>query len=311
MSPVGAAAAAIAALLYGSAYVATAIALDGYSPAGIGVWRGIFGIVVLAALLSLPGMREQRPRHLTRAAVVRLAVLGTVGGGVFILAVNAAVALSGATVTAFVAGLYAVLASVLAIPLLGERIERRLILALFGAFLGTLLLSDLQAAAASAGGIALGLLAASAFSLFLVLSRRWGEPHRLTGPTVGLASLGISAVASAVVAGIDGSLLPEDPTPAASAAVAWIAAGPGAAASVLVVVGMRRLPARHAGLFLLLNPPTAAILGYAVLGERLEFSQIVGAVLVLAAIGLATVVRSTRTASRRSSPPGSAPPTRS
>ena len=310
MSPVGAAAAAIAALLYGSAYVATAIALDGYSPAGIGVWRGIFGIVVLAALLSLPGMREQRPRHLTRAAVVRLAVLGTVGGGVFILAVNAAVALSGATVTAFVAGLYAVLASVLAIPLLGERIERRLILALFGAFLGTLLLSDLQAAA-SAGGIALGLLAASAFSLFLVLSRRWGEPHRLTGPTVGLASLGISAVASAVVAGIDGSLLPEDPTPAASAAVAWIAAGPGAAASVLVVVGMRRLPARHAGLFLLLNPPTAAILGYAVLGERLEFSQIVGAVLVLAAIGLATVVRSTRTASRRSSPPGSAPPTRS
>ena len=58
-------------------------------------------------------------------------------------------------------------------------------------------------------------------------------------------------------------------------------------------------------------PHFGLVLAMSVLGERLEFSQIVGAVLVLAAIGLATVARSTRTASRRSSPPGSAPPTRS
>jgi probable blue pigment (indigoidine) exporter len=301
----------VAALLYGSAYVATAIALDGYSPAGIGVWRGALGLALLLGLLSLPAMRDQRPDRLTRPALARLAVLGTIGGGMFILAMNAAVALSGATVTAFVAGLYAVLASLLAIPLLGERLERRVMLALGAAFVGTTLLSGLQATGTSAGGIALGLVAASAFAVFLVLSRRWSEPYRLTGATVGLASLGISAAVSAVVATIDGSLLPHEASFAASAAVAWIAAGPGAAASVLVVIGMRRLPARFAGLFLLLNPPTAAILGFAVLGERLDGVQLVGATLVLAAIAVAGGAMPMRTASRRSSPPGSAPPTRS
>lgn len=311
MNFAGAAAAATAAVLYGSAYVATAIALDGYSPAGIGVWRGLLGVAMLAAILSLPPMRDQRPRALTRAALLRLAALGIIGGGLFILAVNAAVALSGATVTAFVAGLYAVLAAVLAVPMLGEPLERRTMLALATAFGGTVLLSEVRAEGTSTGGIALGLVAATAFGLFLVLSRRWSGPHRLSGPTVGLASLGISAVVSAVVAGIDGSLLPGDPSLASTAALVWIAAGPGAAASVLVVIGMRRLPARFASVFLLLNPPTAAILGFAILGERLSGAQLAGAVLVLAAIAAASGAIPTRTGFRRSSRPGSAPPTRS
>lgn len=311
MNLVGAAAAAAAAVIYGSAYPATAIALDGYSPAGIGVWRGLLGAALLTGALSLPILRTQRPGRLTRGALRRLAVLGAVGGGVFILTVNAAVAAAGATVTAFVAGLYAVLAALLAIPILGERLESRTLLALAAALGGTVLLSDLQASGADLGGIGLGLLAATAFALFLVLSRRWSARHGLTGATVGLASLTVSAAVTAVVAALDGSLVPEAPPAHATAALLWIAAAPGAAASVLVVVGMRRLPARVASLFLLLNPPTAAVLGLVLLDERLSGMQLVGGALVLVAIAVAGGVLTTRTAFRRSSRPGSARPTRS
>ena len=307
----GALAAGGAAVVYGTAYVATAIGLDGYSPAGIGVWRGLFGALLLGTALMLPALRSQRPRALAPAAMARLAILGVVGGGLFILAVNAAVDASGATVTAFVAGLYAVLAAILAIPILGEGLELRTILALGAALLGTMLLSDLGTTGVDAVGIGLGLVAAVAFALFLVLSRRWSVRYHLTGATIGLASLSISALVAAAVAARDGTLIPTAPPLHATLAVAWIAVGPGATAAVLVVIGMRRLPARVASLFLLLNPPTAAALGFLVLGERLSASQLAGAVLVLVAIAAASGALPTRTAFRRSSRPGSAPPTRS
>lgn len=307
----GALAAGGAAVIYGSAYVATAIALEGYSPAGIGVWRGVLGATLLAAALALPGLHAQRPRGLNREALVRLVVLGAVGGGLFILAVNAAVAASGATITAFVAGLYAVLAALLAIPVLDERLEPRTILALAAALVGTVLLSNIQGGNADIVGIALGLVAATAFAIFLVLSRRWSVSYGLSGATVALASLMVSALVTAVVAGLEGTLVPDAPPAHATFALLWIAAGPGAAASVLVVIGMRRLPARLASLFLLLNPPTAAVLGFLLLRERLTLTQLVGAALVLVAIAAASGYAPTRTVFRRSSRPGSAPPTRS
>jgi drug/metabolite transporter (DMT)-like permease len=51
---------------------------------------------------------------------------------------------------------------------------------------------------------------------------------------------------------------------------------------------MRRLEARRASFYLLLNPPTAAVLAFVLLGERLEPHQIVGGGLVLVAIAAAS-----------------------
>jgi len=69
-------------------------------------------------------------------------------------------------VTAFVAGLYSVLAAVLAIPLLKERLEIPTLVALIAALLGTLLLSDLELGDESVWGIGIALVAAMAFGLF-------------------------------------------------------------------------------------------------------------------------------------------------
>jgi drug/metabolite transporter (DMT)-like permease len=285
LDPRGAAAAALAAVLYGSAYVATAFALRSFSPLGAAAARGLLGATLLGALLLLPIAADLRPSRPRRAASWRLVVLGLLGGAIFIVAMNVAVALAGATITAFVAGLYAVLAAGLAVPVLGERPERATVAALGVALVGTVLLSGLRPSPELAGGIGVGLVAAMAFALFLVLSRRWSVAYALPGPAVALAALGLSGLgigALIPLLGDPGMSVPPDP--AAVAAVAWLALGPGALAAILVVASMRRLAARRASAFLLLNPPTAAVGAWLLLGEQLTTIQLVGGALVLAAM---------------------------
>src|SRR5215510_4937841 len=92
----GLAAAAGAAILYGAAYPATAVALRSFSP---------LAIAGIACTIALP-----------------FVVLGALGGVAFIAATNLAVSLNGPTITGFVAPLYAVAAAILAVPILGERL---------------------------------------------------------------------------------------------------------------------------------------------------------------------------------------------
>jgi drug/metabolite transporter (DMT)-like permease len=267
--------------------VITAVALRSFTPVGAAAARGTLGAAVLAAILLAPwaGAAALRPVRLHSAALWRLAALGLMGGAIFMVAMNVAVALAGATITAFVAGLYAVLAAALAVPMLGERPDRITILSLGLALIGTLLLGDLQPSMRLAGGIGVGLVAAISFALFLVLSRRWSVPYGLPGPSVALAALALSGAGTAVLMAVTGIPLTEgDLLPEAAWAVAWLALGPGALAAVLVVIGMRRLPARRASAFLLLNPPTAAVLAWVLLGERLSPVQLLGGALVLAAM---------------------------
>jgi len=306
---VGGFSAAFAAVLYGSAYVAIAIALDGFTPIGVALWRGLLGGVALGIVMSLSRLADYRPHRLERSALARLGVLGLTGGGIFVLAMNAAVSLSGATITAFVAGLYAVAAALLAIPLLGEQLERRTVVALFAALAGTALLSDVVGGGGRPVGVAMALVAAVAFGLFLVLSRRWGASYGLSGPVVGVASLAISALVALGLAVVTGDRVAVgEPGMSAVLAVGWVALGPGALGLVLVVIGMRRLRAQTASLLLLLNPPTAALLAMILLDERLGPVQVAGAALILASIGFASGIRPRRTAFRRSSRPGSEPP---
>ncbi|HEX5039120.1 MAG TPA: DMT family transporter [Candidatus Limnocylindria bacterium] len=289
MNARGAIYAGTAAILYGSAYVATAIALRSFTPLTIGAWRGLAGAALVMVLVLAAGMRTTLPRRLDRATAWRLGVLGLVGGAIFVVAINAAVALIGASVTAFVAGLYAVTAAILAVPVLGERLERSTLVALLAALVGTALLAEVQPGEETVLGIGLALLAALCFGLFLVLSRRWGTAHGLTGPLVGLATLTISGVLCLLLALAAGQpMVPDAARLDAVIATGWIAVAPGAAGQVLVVAGMRRLEARYASAMLLLNPPTAAILSVLLLGQGLTPVQLVGAAAVLVAIAFAS-----------------------
>lgn len=294
MNTRGAVYAAIAAMLYGSSYVATGIALRSFTPLSVAAWRGLLAAAILGALLLAPAMARVRGAVPSRAGLVRLIAMGLIGGAIFTVAMNVAVSIAGATVTAFVAGLYAVLAAAFAIPLLGERLERPTLAALLVALVGTILLSELRLDDVNLAGIGVGLVAATTFGLYLVLSRRWGRPYGLTGATIGLTSLTATGVAALAVVLVTGEpLVPADLRLDAAAAIGWLAIGPGVAAAVLVVSGMQRLETRHASAFLLLNPPTAAVLAAVLLGERLSLLQLVGGACVLVAIAAASgIVRS-------------------
>lgn len=293
MSTRGALFAGISAMLYGSSYVATAIALRSFTPLTVAAWRGLLSALILGAILLLPAMRSHLPRGITLGDLGRLMLMGLLGGAAFTLAMNAAVGITGATVTAFVAGLYAVLAAALAIPVLGERLERLTLAALLAALFGTLLLADLTLNAETVAGIGLALVAAASFGLYLVLSRGWARSRGLSGAVVGLSSLAMTGVAglAAVVLAAE-PMVPDAPRADALVAIAWLALGPGVVAAVLVVAGMQLLPARLASAFLLLNPPTAALLALVLLGERLTALQLIGGACVLAAMASATWPRS-------------------
>ena len=251
--------------------------------------RGLLGAAIIGAVLLLPIAVRLRPSRIGAGGLWRLAVLGLLGGGLFIVLMNVAVLLAGATVTAFVAGLYAVLAALLAVPLLGERPERVTLAAMAVALAGTALLGGLRPAPELAGGIAVGLMAAVVFALFLVLSRRWSAAYSLSGATVGLAVTALAGLGNGLLLlllgdpGLDAGLRPD-----AAVAIGWLAVGPGALAAVLMVTGMRRLPARRASAFLLLNPPTAALGAWLLLGERLTPVQLLGGGLVLVAMAVAS-----------------------
>jgi DME family drug/metabolite transporter len=284
----GALFAGVSAMLYGSSYVATAIALRSFTPLAVAAWRGLLGAVVLGALLMLPALRRQLPARLGIGDLSRLIVMGLLGGAAFTLAMNAAVGITGATVTAFVAGLYAVLAAALAVPLLGERLERSTLAALLAALFGTLLLANLTLNAETVAGIGLALVAAASFGLYLVLTRGWARRRGLSGVAMGLSSLtmtGVAGIAAVVLAGEP--MLPPVARTDALLAIGWLALGPGVVAAVLVVAGMQLLPARLASVFLLLNPPTAAVLAFVLLGERPSALQLIGGACVLLAMAAA------------------------
>lgn len=296
---------ALAAMGFGSAYVATSFALDAFGPVPAAAWRAFLAALALAVIALLrrgptrdtakPSAAEVAPTRTARAT--RLLALATLGGPVFLASMNLAVADVGAAIASFVAGLYAVLAAVIAPVLLPERITAR-ILAGFGlAVVGTAMLAELAPDAADLVGIGWGVLAAASFALYLVLTRRWSRPYLLDGMTVALANAALTAVVlgGVVLVTSAASLAPTSPSAAPFVALAWMAFV-AAIGPILTVASLRLIPAARSASFLLLNPITATILAVLLLGERPSVLQVAGGLLVL--LGMAAATLPARVAAR-------------
>jgi DME family drug/metabolite transporter len=296
---IGIAAAAAAAIIYGAAYPATAVALRSFSPlavAGLSCTLALALVIGLAVAGVLP-----RPSSgaLTRPRLARLTVLSLLGGILFIVGVNIAVAISGPTITGFVAPLYAVLATLFAVPLLGERV-RAAALAAFGlAFIGTALLAGAVPTGTPVGGVLLALLSAAMFGLYVVLARRWGVRYRLDGTLITIANLigrGPVLLVAAVI--LDpGRVVPAAPDPAAVIALLTIVFGSSTSGNLLLMASVRRVPSGRTSAALLLTPVASAVIAAVVLGERLSPGGVLGAVFILAGMAVASGLLSRRRAS--------------
>ena len=75
----GQASAAVAAALFGTAYIGTAFAIRSFTPIGAAMWRGILATAVLTLAALLMGVRPRRS-ELDWPRVWRVVVLGLTGG---------------------------------------------------------------------------------------------------------------------------------------------------------------------------------------------------------------------------------------
>lgn len=292
MSPerIGVVAAAGAAVVFGIAYPATAIALRSFSPLGVAALQCSLGLLAVVGLAATGVIGRPALDGLPGPRLTRLVLLAALGGTGFIVAVNLAVAAAGPTVTGFVATLYAVLATVFAIPLLREPVRPPVLLAFGLALVGTALMAGVEPVGTAGLGIVLAFVAATCYGLFLVLARRWGPPYRLDGT---LVTIGVLVGRGPILMAVElvrepAALVPASPDLAALVALAVLVVGPAVAGQLLVLASVRRVPARTTSASLLLTPIASAVVGWIVVGATLEPLELVGAAILLGSMGVAS-----------------------
>jgi O-acetylserine/cysteine efflux transporter len=278
----------LVAILWGSAFPVTRVLLEEMPPLGAAAWRTLLAASGVAAFAALRGeLGLLRPAPEDRG---RLAVLAMLGGATFLILMNFAIFLTGASITSFVTGTYPLLAVVVAAFLLGEPLGRRGAAALLVAALGLLLLARPGGAHVEVIGVIVALGAALSFATYLGIARLWADPVRLPTLTVAfwllISSLVVSALLQTVV---DPTGLAPDLSLKGWGALLWLALPASALPHVLVISTLRRMPAGRAAPFLLLMPISGTLIAAALLGERLDQVQLAGAALILIGIAVATL----------------------
>ncbi|HEV3484906.1 MAG TPA: DMT family transporter, partial [Vicinamibacterales bacterium] len=291
---IGPAAAMGAAILYGTSWVATGIALDGFSPFALAFWRSIVTVALLVPVIAWLTRRGREPeasaaRPARSGWLLRLIVLGLLGGAGFGIGMNVSIMLTGAAITAFIAGAYPVLAAAGAPLLLREPVRLVAVVGLALAFVGTLLIAGFDIGGVRLDGALVAGATAVGTALFMLLSRRWQRPWGIRPTQITLSNFALLGVAGIVLTVLTGDALVMPGAPAGAwLSVLWLGVMAGAVATILLAESHRRLPTSEGSAYLMLNPLTAAVLAVPVLGEVLTPIQLAGAALVLAGIGLAT-----------------------
>lgn len=234
-------------------------------------------------VLALLALLEPRTRRDPRTVGWRvLAGLLFAAAGIM---QNLAVSLIGAGVATVICNLQVLVVVVGGWRLFGEAPPRRLLLAIPPALLGVVMVTGVIGGTATGADPGLGVLAGLANSLcyggFLLAMRRAGtvRPVATLRDVTGIAALG--AFAAALVVG-DGGLAPSLP---AHGWVLLLALGPQVAGWLLITVNLGRLPLAVSGLLLLLQPMLTMVLASVLLREAPAPAQLVGCLLLLAAIG--------------------------
>jgi DME family drug/metabolite transporter len=180
-----------------------------------------------------------------------------------------------------------VLVAICSVVLLGEQSNRRVVLALVSALVGTALLVVAQAdemgpAQATLAGVLLAVCAAVSYALATLSQRSLvGRYHPLQLITISSAC---GALALALPLLVNGAQLSYSPT--GWALLLYLALFPTVLSYVLFLYGMRYTSATVATIITLQEAVVASILAWLIFGEQLSPLGLLGAALLFAAIGL-------------------------
>lgn len=262
------------------------VRLSGVVPVTSAVYRCAYAVPVLAVL----ALRERRTHGARAHGQQRLSLAAGVAFAVDLLAWHYAIEAVGAGLATVLANVQVVIVGLVAWAVLGERPSRTTLWAVPVMLGGVVLISGVVGAQAYGSdptlGAVLGLIAAAAYSGFLLLLRAGNrdQQHR-AGALLDATITGcLGALVAAVVLG-DVDLVPSWP---AHGWLVLLALNSQVLAWLLISYALPRLPAVTTSVLLLLQPVGAVLLGMLILREAPSVAQLSGVALVLAGIVVAT-----------------------
>jgi drug/metabolite transporter (DMT)-like permease len=253
-------------------------------------WR-VF-IIALFLLIVLLLFKRSLLKATCRDAKALL-ISGVIGIGIYQVFLVESVARNGAAVgivLVYIFPVFVTLGSWLFFkePLRGTQI-RALVISLMGCVL-LVRAYDPATLRLNPWGAVLGVLSALAHATYTLLSQRASRTANIHPATTLVYAFGAGAVVLlALVAGLGvmGSRQVDiSPTPQTMAWVTALALGPTLGGYALFNLALSKIPSRLVSLIVISEVPLAALLGVALLGEKLEALQVLGIGLVLVGIAL-------------------------
>lgn len=277
MSPraAGIALIAVSAASFGAMAVFARLAYDGGADVTAVLFlRFVIAAPLMAVLMRLRGLAWPRGRLL--AGLAAMGGLGYVGQS---LSFFTALTMASASLVALLLYAYPAIVTVLSVLVLGERLTRLRVAALGVALAGASLTIGPELSGEPLG-VVLGASAAVIYSVYILVG------SRLTPRSGALpASAVIMAAAAAVYAVVVAVQRPAFPATAGGwAAVVAIALVSTVVAITTFFAGMARLGPTDASTLSTLEPVVTVVLAALVLDERLSAAQLVGGLLILAAV---------------------------
>ncbi len=265
--------AALTPIIFGTTYLLTTEFLPPGRPLLAALMRSLPTGLVLIIGSPIPPRRW----------MARFFILSVLyASGLFPLLFIAAYRLPGG-VAAVINSLSPLLVVVISVPLLGSRIRAiQIVAGILGTAGVALLVLQSDARLDGVGLIAMA-GAAIMFSVATVLTKRWGRPEGMT--TIGVTGwiflfAGLTLLPATLL--IEG--LPDHLTTGNIAGLVYLVLISGIVAYAVWFWGLERLSASAVTFLTLLNPVTAAVLGWVVLDQRLNHWQLLGAVIVLVSV---------------------------
>lgn len=263
---------AVAPAVWGTTYLVTSEYLPPDRPLLAAVVRALpAGLLLIAITRRLP----------TGDWWWRALVLGTLNIGAFLFLLFVAAYRLPGGVAATVGAIQPVLVGCLSAGLLGERLRTRTVVAGAAGIAGVSLLVLRADARLDALGVSAALGGAVVMALGVVLAKRWSSPAPV------LATTGWQLTAGGLVLVpplflLEG--LPSALTGVNLAGYAYLSLIGAALTYSLWFLGIRALSPVKVTFLTLLSPLVATVLGWAVLDQRLTAPQLLGGLLVLAAV---------------------------
>lgn len=285
------------------AFSAILVRLADVSPSTAAVFRCAYAVPLLAALAAYESRRYgPRPR--------RDRWIGVAAGFLFsadLILWHHSIADVGAGLATVLGNLQVVLVAFAAWAVLGERPNRRIVLAVPVVFAGAVMISGVLESGGygrdPVRGTVFGLLTTLAYTGFILVLRQINRDlRRPGGPLLDATATAavVSIVAGAILGEVD--LVPSWP---AHGWLVLLAVTSQVLGWLLISVSLPRLPAALTSVLLLVQPVGSVALAMLILGERPSTLQLAGTAVVLTGVCVATVTLPRR---RVAVPAASAPP---